>query len=97
MTTQITDLEKFTLTVTEINAAGASVPIGGVPVWTSSNDAVVSVLAASDGLTAVVSSAGVGLSTVTVSVDGLSTFWFVTVVPSPGVELVLTASVPEPK
>lgn len=97
MSSQITDLEKFTLSVTELNAAGASVPIVGVPVWDSSDDATASVLASPDGLSAVVSSVAVGLATITVSVDGLSTIWFVTVVASPGVQLVLTASAPEPK
>ena len=97
MSSQITDLEKFTLTVTELNAAGAPVSIGGVPAWASSNDAVASLSMASDGLTAVVASGVPGTATIVVSVDGLSTTWDVTVTASPGVTLVLTASPAEAK
>jgi len=97
MSSQITDLEKITLTVTEENAAGASVHIAGVPVWTSSNDAAVTVVAAADGLTSVASSVAAGVATVTVSVDGLSATFDVTVTQSPGTQLVITASAPEPK
>lgn len=97
MASQITDLEKFTLSVTELNAAGAQVAIGGVPAWASSNEGVAGLSVAPDGLSAVVASGVVGVATVTVSVDGLSTSWDVTVVASPGVQLVLTASAPEPK
>lgn len=97
MTTQMTDLEKFTLSVTELNALEVQVPITGVPVWVSSNDAVAGLSVASDGLSAVVSSGVVGTATVSVSVDGLSVSEDVTVVASPGVKLVLTASAPEPK
>ena len=52
MTTVINDLQKYTLSVTELNAAGAQVPVAGVPVWVSSNEAVATVLAAADGLSA---------------------------------------------
>lgn len=97
MQTQITDVERFTLTVAELNAAGAPVPFGGVPSWISSDDGVVTVTPSGDGVTAVVSSVAAGVATVTVAVDGLTTTDEVTVVVSPGVQLVLTASAPEPK
>lgn len=97
MASQITDLEKFTLTVTELNAAGKQVIIGGVPAWTSSDEGTASLSMASDGLSAVVASVAAGVATVTVAVDGLTTTWDVTVTVSPGVQLVLTASTPEPK
>lgn len=97
MSNQITDLEKFTLTVTELNAAEAPVPIVGVPVWTSSNDGAISLSVAADSLSTVVDSVAVGVATVTVAVDGLTTTWDVTVTASPGVRLVLSASPAELK
>lgn len=97
MNTQIDDTQKFTLTVVEQNASGAPVPFVGVPVWTSADSLVASVSASPDGASAVVTSVGVGATTVTVDVDGLSAQWLVGVVASPGVQLVLTASAPEPK
>jgi hypothetical protein len=97
MNTQLDDTQKFTLTVVEQNAAGGTVPFGGVPAWTSADDAVATVVAASDGASAVVSSVAVGATTVAVTVDGLRAEWLVGVVAAPGVQLVLTASAPEPK
>jgi len=97
MTTVITDLQKFTLTVTELNAAGAQVAIGGVPAWISSDDGVAALSVASDGLSAVVSSVRPGSASITVSVDGLTATEYVSVTASPGVQLVLTASTPEAK
>lgn len=97
MTTQLTDVQKFTLTVVEQNAAGAVVPFGGVLVWESANSSVATVLASPDGTSAVVSSVAPGLTVVSVAVDGLRAEWFVSVFASPGVTLVLTASDPEPK
>lgn len=96
MASTITNLDQITLTATEVDALGAAVAFGGVPVWTNSNDAVATVLAAADGITAVVASVAVGTTTVTVSVDGLSATWDVTVTASAGVALVITASAPSP-
>lgn len=97
MTTTLNTLQKYTLTATEQDASGAVVPFGSVPVWTSTNEAVATVLAAADGITAVVSAVGTGICEITVSADGLSAFDFVTVQAAPGVQIVLTASAPEPK
>lgn len=97
MNIQIDDTQKFTLTVAEQNASGTVVPFGGVPVWTSGNEAVASVLASPDGTSAVVTSVSVGTTAIQVAVDGLMNGCLVDVVASPGVQLVLTASAPEPK
>lgn len=97
MATTLNTLQKFTLTATEQDASGAPVPFGSVPVWTSSNEAVATVLAAADGITAVVSSVAIGAATITVTADGLSASDDVTVIAAPGVTIVLTASAPEPK
>lgn len=97
MTTTLNTLQKYTLTAQEQDASGASVPFGSVPVWTSTNEAVATVLAAADGLSAVVSSVGLGIAEIHVSADGLDAFDFVTVTAAPGVTIVLTASAPEPK
>lgn len=99
MTTTLNVLQKYTLTATEFDAATPPnvVPFGSVPVWTSTNEAVATVLAAPDGITAVVSSVGLGIAEIHVSADGLDAFDFVTVTAAPGVVIVLTASAPEPK
>ena len=97
MTTVINDLEKVTLAVSELNAAGNAVPISGVPVWTTSNEGVATVLAAPDGLSAVVTSVAAGSAVVGVTVDGLAATEDMVVQTSPGVKLAITASAPEPK
>lgn len=97
MSTQLTDLEKFTLTVVEENAADRVVPFVGVPVWEAGDGSVASVLASPDGSSAVVSAVAPGLVNVSVVVDNLRAEYNVSVSPSPGVKLVLTASAPEPK
>lgn len=97
MNTQLDDSQKFTLTVVELNARGGVVAFGSVPVWTSADEAVASVVAAPDGASAVVSSVGLGATTVAVTVDALRAEWLVGVMASPGVQLVLTASEPEPQ
>lgn len=96
MSSTITNLEQITLTVAEEDGRNAVVAFGGVPAWTNSADAVATVLAAPDGITAVVTAVAVGVTTVTVSVDGLSTTWDVTVTASAGVQLVITASAATP-
>lgn len=97
MNTQINDAQKFTFTVAEQNAAGAVVPFGGIPAWSSSDLSVAAILASPDGVSAMVSAVAVGVTTISVTVDGLSATSDVSVVASPGVQLVLTASAPEPK
>lgn len=56
-----------TLAIT--NAAGAPAPVDGVPVWASSDETVLTVAAAADGLSALVSSVAPGTARVTVSAD----------------------------
>ncbi len=55
------------LTITD--AQGRPAAVDGVPVWASSDETVVSVVAAADGLSAVVSSVAAGTARVTVSAD----------------------------
>lgn len=96
MSSTITNIEQITLTVTEVDGLGAAVAFGSVPGWTNSADAVATVLAAPDGITALVTAVSIGTTTVAVSVDGLSTTWDVTVTASAGVQLIITASAPTP-
>lgn len=56
-----------TLTIT--NAAGNPAPVDGVPVWASSDDTVLGVVAAADGMSAVVNSVAPGTARITVSAD----------------------------
>lgn len=97
MSTQLTDAQKFTLTVVEQNTQGGVVPFVGVPVWEAGDGSVVTLLVSPDSTSAVVSSVAVGLVNVSVVVDNLRAEYSVEVIASPGVQLVFTATAPEPK
>lgn len=56
-----------TLSIT--NARGDPAPVEGVPVWASSDETVVRVTAAADGMSAVVDTVAAGTARVTVSAD----------------------------
>lgn len=51
------------------NAAGAAAAVDGVPTWASSDDTVVAVAPAADGMSAVVSTVAPGTARVTVHAD----------------------------
>ena len=56
-----------TLTIT--NAAGAPAPVQGAPVWASSDDTVLTVVAAADGMTAAIDTVAPGTARVSVTAD----------------------------
>jgi hypothetical protein len=98
MTTLINDQQKFTLVASETTGGPSpvAVPISGVPLWVGSDDAVATILVASDGLSVVVTGIAPGSMSVNCSVDGLTATEFVSVTAVPNV-LVLTAQAPEQK
>lgn len=51
------------------NARGEPAPVEGVPVWASSDETVIRVTAAADGMSAVVDTVAAGTARVTVSAD----------------------------
>lgn len=51
------------------NARGEPAPIDGVPVWGSSDDTVLAVTPAADGLTAMVNTVGAGTARISVQAD----------------------------
>lgn len=55
------------LTIT--NAKGGAATVDGVPVWASSDDTVLAVLAADDGMSASVNTVAAGVARITVSAD----------------------------
>ena len=66
----LTDLQKVSLSVAFTTAAGNPAVVDGTPVWASSDEAVVSVVAAEDGLSAVATTVGpLGLAQVSVAAD----------------------------
>lgn len=56
-----------TLAIT--NATGGAAAVDGVPAWASSDETVIVVLPAADGMSAIVSSVAAGTARVTVSAD----------------------------
>jgi uncharacterized protein YjdB len=56
-----------TLTIT--NAAGQPAPVDGVPVWASSDETIVAVTAAADGMSAVAAAVAAGTARITVTAD----------------------------
>ncbi|MET3132876.1 hypothetical protein AAKU55_003157 [Oxalobacteraceae bacterium GrIS 1.11] len=95
MNTIINDMQKFSLALALVSAAGNAAALASIPTWSSSDPSVVTVTPAADGLTAEVSSTGVpGTATVTASVDGLTVTDDITVTAGPGATLTLTAGEP---
>jgi len=69
MAIQLTDVQKVALSISAVDAAGNPAPIENAT-WQSSNPAVLSVTASTDGLSAVATTAGqLGTAQVQVSVD----------------------------
>lgn len=101
----LTDVQKVSLSITPVTAAGNAAPVESVT-WASSNEAVLTVVAAEDGLSAVATAVGpLGTAQVTVVADALigegtvelTGVLDVEVVASQAVSLVVAAGTPEPK
>lgn len=101
----LSDIQKVALSITPVDGAGNPAPVEGV-VWASSNEAVLTVVAAEDGLSAVVTAVGpLGQAQVSVKADAqigegvveLTGVLDVDVVASQAVSLAVTAGTPEPK
>lgn len=102
----LTDLQKVALSVTFTTAAGNPAVVDGVPVWGTSDETILSVVAAEDGLSAVVTTVGpLGLAQVSVSVDAdlgegvkpLVGTLDVSVIASEAAFAIVASGVPEPK
>lgn len=100
------DNEKVTGIVNPLSAAGNPAPVDGVPVWASSDPAIVTVEAAPDGLSAVVSAVGpLGTAQVSVQADAdmgtgvkaIVGVGDVQVVASDATTVAITFGTPEPK
>lgn len=56
MSIQITNEEEAEVTVTFTTKAGAPAKVDGAPIWTSSDETIATVIAAADGMSAVIRS-----------------------------------------
>lgn len=66
----LTDVQKVELSISPTSAAGNPAPVDGSPVWTSSDETVLTVTASEDGLSAVAVTTGkLGKAQVNVSAD----------------------------
>lgn len=66
----LTDIQKVSLSITPTSAAGNPAPVDGAPVWTSSDESVLTVTASEDGLSAeAVTTGKLGVAQVSVSAD----------------------------
>ena len=102
----LTDLEKVSLSVAFTSAAGNPAVVDGVPVWGTSDESILSVVAAEDGLSAVVTTVGpIGTAQVSVTADAdlgegikpLVGTLDVSVVASEAVFAIVASGAPEPK
>jgi hypothetical protein len=102
----MTDVQKVSLAVQPVDAAGNPAALDGAPVWTSTDPAVLTVTAAPDGLSAEAVAVGpLGTAQVSVSADadmgaGVTTITGVLdvqVMASAAVSLGITPGTPEPK
>ena len=66
----LTDIQKVALSIQPVSAAGNPAPVDGVPVWSSSDDTVLTVVAAADGMSAeAVTTGKLGSAQVNVTAD----------------------------
>ena len=102
----LTDLEKVSLSVSFTTAAGNPATVDGIPVWGVSDETILSVVAAEDGLSAVVTTVGpLGGAQVSVTADAdlgegtrsLVGTLDVTVIGSEAAFAIVVAGAPEPK
>lgn len=69
MPKQIKDSGQFQYQITITDKKGQPAKVDGVPVWTSSNEAVATVDASDDGMTATVKGGVPGVATISVQAD----------------------------
>lgn len=97
MQSTISEGFKVQLAVALLSAGGNAVPASVAPTWVSSDETILTVVPAADGLSAEVFSTGkAGTATITASVDGLTATDEITVVAGAAASITLTASEPEP-
>ena len=103
---KLTDVQKVIGSIAPKDAAGNPAPVDGIPVWASSDTAVITVTAAPDGMSAVVEAVGpLGTAQVSVSADadtgeGVTTITAlvdIEVLASEATALGITFGVPEAK
>ncbi len=93
----MTDMQKVSLTVEFKDAAGNPASVDGVPVWASS-DPSVTVVAATDGLSAVATAAGpLGTAQISVTLGSLTGTLDIQIVASAAVSVAIVAGTPEAK
>ena len=105
MSLLITNEQKVKLTINAVTAANRVAPLDGVPTWSVSDSAVLSLDVAPDGLSAYAISNGVGVSQVSVIADAdlgagireLATFIEIQVIAAEAVSLGFVAGTPEVK
>lgn len=98
----LTDSQQATITLSPVDAKGAPASLDGAPVWASSDETIATVAAATDGLSAVLTSIRPGTCTVTATGDADLTSGVtpingtldVTVVAGAAIQITLTASDP---
>lgn len=95
MATTINQLQKEPLTLTFVRADGQPTSPASAPSWSSSDTSVATVVPSADGHSAEVIPGNVGVATITVTVDGVSSSDEITVVAAPvtGVTIVEGAAV----
>lgn len=102
----LTDMQKVALAVSFVDGAGNPAPVDGAPVWATSDTALLDVVAAADGLSAVATAVGpLGTAQVSVTADadlgsGVETLvgtLDVNIVPDKAVSVNIAAGTPEPK
>ncbi len=91
MSQKITDNQTFTYSLVAVDKKGQTVPVDGVPVWSSSNTEVATLAPAADGLSAVLTAVVPGVATISVTDGNLAATDDVTVVPGAAVTVQLKA------
>lgn len=66
---QLSDSQKCDLSISPVDKKGKHAPLDGIPDWTSSDDTVATVVASTDGLSAVVTAVDLGSCQINVSAD----------------------------
>jgi hypothetical protein len=101
--TIINDSQKVNLTLQPLTANGKPATVAGVPLWSTSNPAAVSLVVAADGLSAYALSVSLGTSTITAVANAdlsggtreISASIDVQVVPTEAASLTISAGAPE--
>ncbi len=66
----MTNSQQLTATIQPVDKKGQPAPVDGIPVWASSDETIVTVVAAADGLSAIVAAVGpLGAAKVSVTAD----------------------------